>query len=182
MFKKSILTLIVISGVASFAASADSNTVTFTGRVIDESCEVNTSGSNLDVQLGDVPAANLLTLGNHSDDKEFKIVLEKCPPNENTMSISFTGTADTGDGLSDMLQLSGGSPAANTAIEIFDQTSGTKSSSPMVIDGSGKSAQAATDADGNVTFDFLADIVNNGVAKSEAGDANSSATISINYN
>lgn len=165
---------------------AADGTINFTGRVVDESCTVDTSSStgNLTVPLGDVPISAVNVSGGKSPDTPFSIVLTGCPNNDTQISLSFSGPSNTNNSNLLAPQVGdGGTAASGVGIAIFDNTSGTASTTPIDVSTGAKSGVITTDVSGNATFNFIANIMNDGSDASlvKAGDANASADITINY-
>jgi major type 1 subunit fimbrin (pilin) len=180
-----LLSAVMFCSTLPLVHAAD-GTINFTGRVVDESCIVDTSTStgNLTVPLGDVPISVVNVSGGKSPDTPFSIVLTGCPDNDAQISLSFSGPSNTTN-ASLLAPQAGdsGTVASGVGIAIFDKTSGTASTTPIDVSTSAKSGVVTTDANGNATFNFIANIMNDGSDASnvKAGDANASADITINY-
>ena len=168
---------VVALGVSVSGYAAD--TIQFTGRVVGESCALDTAittGAGT-VALGDVPISVVTTAGGKSPDTPFTVALTGCPANDAQISLTLAGTPNTND--TQLLAVAGGTPATGVGIAVFDNTSGT----PVQLDFSttAQTAPLATDADGKVAFNFIANIMNDGSSAATAGDANATATLTVNY-
>lgn len=154
--------------------------IQFTGRVVEESCTLDTSATTGagTVALGDVPLSDVNASGGKSPDTPFTVALSGCPANDAQISLTLSGTPDTNN--TTLLAVTTGSDAATgVGIAISDNTSGT--AVPLDFTAGAETAAVPTDADGKVSFDFIANIMNSGAASVTAGDANSVATITVNY-
>jgi minor fimbrial subunit len=61
------------------AFSADSVNVSVTGNIVASPCVFNGGNSNLDVNLGNIQATNMVTPGSSSDPVPFSLLFTRCP-------------------------------------------------------------------------------------------------------
>lgn len=165
-------------GLAMPVLAADQ--IQFTGRVVEESCTLDTTittGAGT-VALGDVPVDDVSESGGKSPDTPFTVALTGCPANDAQISLTLAGTPDTNNTA--LLAVTPGTGVATgVGIAVADNTSGT--AVPLDFTAGAVTAPKSTDASGKVSFDFIANIMNSGAASVTAGDANSVATITVNY-
>lgn len=120
---------VIILGMGMFALGANaadqgSGKVTFTGSIIDAPCSITPDTADQTVDLGQV-AAHVLANEGTSTPRTFTIDLENCEFSsdedgnklKNTVSVTFSGSASTGDAT--MLGLTG--DAAGAGIVITDE-------------------------------------------------------------
>ena len=76
------------------AFSADSVSVGVTGNIVASPCIFNGGNSNLNVNLGDIQATNMVTPGSSSDPVAFNLLFTNCPAGTRSVTASFTGNPD----------------------------------------------------------------------------------------
>ena len=80
-------------GTTISVAGAEPVNINITGKVIASPCVV-ASGSNINVNLGDIPAADIAAAGTTSTPVNFTINLTSCPVGTTSVVVTFTGTED----------------------------------------------------------------------------------------
>lgn len=95
---KTLLAMVMASGISAFAASAadqGSGNITFTGTIVDAPCSITPESSSQTVDLGQVSNALLSNAGS-STPRKFTIDLEKCDTaTKNNVTITFGGSKDS---------------------------------------------------------------------------------------
>ena len=138
---------------ATVTTARAAGTLNFTGKIINESCQI---------------ANNNLT---------------GCPLAQN-ISISLEGTPDTNaNGTSAaVLALS---DAADTAkgvgIEVFSSPDGSTEGTQLTFDKQSKTAVSQADENGDIAFNFIADLKSDSSQDVTAGNINATANIDIVY-
>lgn len=185
-------TLLILSTAAllpmgsAMAATTSGGTVNFSGSVVTSACAISANSANIDVDLGQVRTATLSTAGSEaSTAKAFSITLEDCeiadtsasteenPISATTVSVTFTGTPDSGDTDSLATGANGSSSSAqNVAIRLYDEQGN--------IVKLGEPAAAVQLRTGSNTLHFSAKYYSpRGGAT--AGDASAVATYTVTY-
>jgi minor fimbrial subunit len=115
------------------AFAADSVTINVTGKVVASPCTVFNNGTNpLVVDIGQtIQATSLLSANSRTNPVNFDLPISGCPLGTNNISATFTGTQD--GTTTTMWKNTAASPAANTAIELKQQTTGTTISNNSVV-------------------------------------------------
>ncbi|KGB01070.1 type 1 fimbrial protein [Enterobacteriaceae bacterium RIT814] len=105
--------------------AADNVNINVTGKVIASPCTTINGGSNaLNVDLGQaIQASSLATAGAGTTLKTFDLPVAGCPASTTNVKVTFTGTPDSGD--STLWANSAANAAANTAVELSQQTTDT---------------------------------------------------------
>ncbi|MGO4744697.1 fimbrial protein [Serratia quinivorans] len=119
LFKHSVLAGLVIAA-GMTVAQADPVNITITGNVVASPCTVDTTNSNLTVDLGTIQAADLATVGNTSTAIPFQLKLKDCPASTTSAMVTFGGTADPV--VTDRYISTG--TASNVAVEVLQTSTG----------------------------------------------------------
>ena len=168
--KKTMLSACLLL-VAAGAVAAD-GTIHFTGSITDQTCTVDSSSQNMNVDLGNVAQTALNgAAGMKASPTRFTLSLSDCPDTVTGANVKFDGTSD---GVNqNLLALDSGTGiATGVGIEIADKN-GT--ASPL------HSASADyTLAEGTNSLDFVARYVSTGTAVT-TGTANGTSQFTINY-
>lgn len=113
------LTLCSIFG----AQAAGTNTITFTGKVIDTACTISVNDGNASLDLGSTLASDIATAGQTGAPKEFNVSLTSCPKAAEGVPtkafIKFSGTTD-GDVTYFKNDSASATPASNTGVMVKD--------------------------------------------------------------
>ena len=163
---------------ATVTTARAAGTLNFTGKIINESCQIANNGGDVNVDFGNVDMSAL-----KSAETPFTINLTGCPLAQN-ISISLEGTPDTNaNGTSAaVLALS---DAADTAkgvgIEVFSSPDGSTEGTQLTFDKQSKTAVSQADENGDIAFNFIADLKSDSSQDVTAGNINATANIDIVY-
>lgn len=158
-------------------------TLNFTGKIINESCQIANNGGDVNVDFGNVDMSALKSHEAKTAETPFTINLTGCPLAQN-ISISLEGTPDTNaNGTSAaVLALS---DAADTAkgvgIEVFSSPDGSTEGTQLTFDKQSKTAVSQADENGDIAFNFIADLKSDSSQDVTAGNINATANIDIVY-
>lgn len=112
------LLALVILGAGVHQVVAAPTQVNITGVVVASPCSVDTTNSDLNVNLGtSIQAKDLATAGNTSTAVPFKLVVKDCPTTTTKVTATFSGTADAAAG-GRYATTSGTGMAENVAVEV----------------------------------------------------------------
>jgi len=111
-----LLTLLCASGSVAKAA-----TVTVTGQVLDNTCEVDVGSKNFTVNLGANPSKQFSRVGDPSAAVRFSIVFLRCDAAAQKVKVGFTGTADGNNSSLLKIDAVGGS-ASGVGVQILDNS------------------------------------------------------------
>ncbi|EFE96716.1 fimbrial protein [Serratia odorifera] len=110
----SLLCLITGIGAIGIANGADPVTINITGNVKAAPCVVD-GASSVPVDLGEIPAPALATVGSGSGWKPFKLNLKDCPASTTKVTAGFKGSPDATNAK---LYANAGTAGTNVAIEL----------------------------------------------------------------
>ena len=97
MYKQSAIALLILAAGYN-TAIADPVSINITGNVIASPCTVDTAGSTLNVDLGNIPLTDFATAGSYGGTaKAFTVALKDCPASTTKVTAAFSGTAYSGD-------------------------------------------------------------------------------------
>ena len=152
--------------------AADNVNINVTGKVIASPCTTINGGSNaLNVDLGQtIQASSLAAAGAGSTLKTFDLPVTGCPASTTNVKVTFTGTPDATDAT--LWSNSAAQPAANTAVELSQQTTDTILSNYSSLIG-------AVDA-GSTTFKLQARVLSQ-AGSVMPGDVSSVIVASFEY-
>lgn len=152
--------------------AADTVNINVTGKVIASPCTTLNGGSNaLTVDLGQsLQAASFAEAGSGSAMKTFDLPVTGCPASTTNVKVTFTGTPDTADAT--MWANNAADAAANTAVELSEQTSGDILSNNSSLIGAVE--------DGSTTFKLQARVYST-AGKVMPGDVSSAIVASFEY-
>lgn len=168
----SALCFAFLGGVAMQSVAAD-GTIHFTGKILDQACEVDGGSQDLKVELGAVSAKSLEN-GAASAAIPFTIVLHNCPESVSKAQVRFDGTPDAVN--KDLLQLSGygnDGVAKDVGIQITDMNN---TAIPMY-----KNSPDFTLEGPENNLEFLAKYVGTSKTIPTGGSADGVAVFSIDY-
>lgn len=163
--------------------SAHASTVNFSGKIINETCQVADNSGNVNVDFGSV---NMDTLKSHEQttaQTPFKIHLKGCPTAQN-VSISLEGTPDANaNGKADAVLAMNAADgvAKGVGIEVYSSDDGSTQGTQLTFDKQVKTVTKQADDNGDITFGFLADLKSDSSVDVTAGNINANASIDINY-
>ncbi|WP_051711386.1 fimbrial protein [Andreprevotia chitinilytica] len=171
--KLTALSLLVVAGVCmhvAHAASADSGTIQFNGKVLDTTCTIDNNA--LTVDMGTVGADSFKTAGTTGPDKLFSIDLSGCNAALNGVKVQLTGNAD-GTVPDDLSVGTTASDAKGIAIALQDATH----NKPVAINSTTDEFKLG---ETTAKLQFAAHYVSTAQAVT-AGDANANAQFVLNY-
>ncbi|CAI2100105.1 S-fimbrial adhesin protein SfaS precursor [Serratia fonticola] len=115
--QRTLLALLVLGAGVNQVVAAPTQ-VNITGVVVASPCTVDTTNSDLNVNLGtNIQATSLSTAGNTSTPVPFKLVVKDCPTTTSKVTASFSGTTDAAAG-GRYATTSGTGMAGNVAVEV----------------------------------------------------------------
>ncbi|HGY3716064.1 TPA: fimbrial protein [Citrobacter gillenii] len=167
----------MLVGGASPALAVDSGTVTFNGKIIEDTCNVTVNGdaTNGTVNFSDLHPSVFSIDNSVGESQSFDIALKDCDKNVDNMNIKFKGTTISGKS-EEVLQPSG--DATHVGIRLKDWTGAAvkfDDSEPVTA-----SNKAIKDT-GAATFTYTADVVQVGDVLPTAGDYTAQATYTLLY-
>ncbi|HBW3468508.1 TPA: type 1 fimbrial protein [Klebsiella pneumoniae] len=168
---------------ATVTTARAAGTLNFTGKIINESCQIANNGGDVNVDFGNVDMSALKSHEAKTAETPFTINLTGCPLAQN-ISISLEGTPDTNaNGTSAaVLALS---DAADTAkgvgIEVFSSPDGSTEGTQLTFDKQSKTAVSQADENGDIAFNFIADLKSDSSQDVTAGNINATANTDIVY-
>lgn len=157
--------------------AVDTGTVTFTGKIIEDTCDVNVNnmGTNGTVTFSDLYPSAFGGDDAEGESQPFDIALTGCDTNIANINIKFDGTRVTGKG-EEVLQTTG--TATNVGIRLVDwSNAAVKFDGSEPLTGSDKQLGAA----GETTFSYTAKVVQVGDDAPTAGLYSAEATYSLIY-
>ncbi|MBD9646302.1 type 1 fimbrial protein [Pantoea sp. PNT02] len=175
MFKKALVAAALLSAFSFNAANAVDGTITFTGRIIATTCDINGGpGGSVDipVAMGTYGADQFGASGSTVGSVPFQIALTNCDAALTSASVLFEGTQDAAN--PQLLALTtGGTTADNVGIGIYESNGSTQI--PL------NTSSASQTLNGNAaTLNFIAKYVSTDATVTE-GDANAVANFTIQY-
>ncbi len=167
--QQTLLALLVLAAGVHQAVAAPTQ-VNITGVVVASPCTVDTTSSNLNVDLGtNIQATSLATAGNTSTPVPFKLVVRDCPTGTTKVTAAFSGTADAAAG-GRYTTTSGTGMAGNVAVAVEQDVS------PYTLQNPG-STMDSTVVGTTATFALRA----SAYAKAAATPGNIAAVMSVDF-
>ncbi|KAA5971611.1 fimbrial protein [Pantoea sp. M_9] len=170
--KRTILAMTTVASLFSGAAFAVDGTINFTGKITDDTCDIDAGSATQNINMGTIGSDAFQGPGTIAGATGFKIVMTNCPASHSAVSVKFDGAPDNGN--PDILALSS-SPtnASGVGIQLrdYDRTpiSLNTDSKPVPVTG------------GTATMNFSAAYIAT-AATVTAGDADSTVNFTVNYN
>lgn len=128
--------------------ATDSVSVSVTGNIVASPCIFNGGNNSLNINLGNIQASNMATLGSSSDPVPFNLLFTQCPTGTRSVTVSFTGNPDPVAGA-DYYMNSGS--ATNVAIAMSEAATGA-------MKGTGTSITQTIAADRTATMAMQASV------------------------
>ncbi|WP_395300077.1 fimbrial protein [Enterobacter sp. ECC-175] len=153
------------------AMCADGVNVSVTGNIVASPCLFNGGSSAVNVDLGDIQAANLATPGSTSAPVLFSLSFSQCPVGTRSVTVAFTGTPDPAAGND---YYANGGTARNVAIAMIDAASGERK-------GTGSAVSHSVSADRTVTMPMKA-MVSSAAGGATAGSISAVVMLTLQYN
>lgn len=117
---KSTLLALMLAAATQYAA-ADPVMVNITGNVVASPCTLDTANSDLAIDLGNIQATDLASVGVTSTPKSFNLAVNACPAATTNVVLSFGGTEDSqAPG-----RYANTGTATNVAVEVLQASTGT---------------------------------------------------------
>ncbi|MEX2952256.1 fimbrial protein [Serratia fonticola] len=174
--KKNLIAVAVLAssafGISAFAADGQVN---FTGEIIDAGCTVvNTPANPLEVKLGKVARTSFHQAGDTAAATGFTLQLTNCPVTVGTATVKFDGTSVVGDN-SVLALTQGAGVASGVGIQLSDDANTVL---PLFTPSKAYALQSGSAVN---NLDFVARYIST-ADDVTAGQANSMASFTINYN
>ncbi|MEB0950294.1 fimbrial protein [Citrobacter sedlakii] len=179
MCKKSVLSLLAISLTAALSAPAmavDTGTITFSGKILNDSCVVNINGTatNGTVTFNDLSATAFGADKKVGDTQKVEIALTECDASVSKLNVKFEGTRI--DGYSDEVLTTTGK-AKNLGVRLLPEGS----SSYVKFDGSEPDSSLDKANSANVAFNYTAEVIQVGSTAPTVGDYSAETTYTLLY-
>ena len=153
------------------AFSADNVNLDVTGNIVASPCIFNGGNAQLDINLGNIQATNMVTPGSSSDPVTFNLQFTQCPTGTRSVTVSFTGNPDPVAGA-DYYMNSGS--ATNVAVAMREAGTGT-------LKGTGSSMTQNIAADRTASMPMQASVISqNGGAT--PGSISAVVVMTMQYN
>jgi major type 1 subunit fimbrin (pilin) len=153
--------------------------VHFTGAITDTSCDIDTSSTNLEVDLGKWSSRYFTGAGTETTKTPFHIKVKDCPESVKTVAVLFDGNHDNTD--KDLLAINPGEGAASgVAVQLLEEDETTPigvgqiSQNRPVVEGE-------DDKSGSADLTFYANYKAT-TAEVKSGEANAVANFNMIYN
>ncbi|MFJ2279740.1 fimbrial protein [Pseudomonas sp. NPDC087803] len=171
----SVLGLLMLSTTSN---AADSGTITFNGKVTDETCEVTTGAAgDFTVNLATAKSSDLSIAGATAVPSNFRIAIDNCSPTVTNVRAQFLYDASLVDLSSGLLknQVSGATSASNVGLQLYnyDDSSVIKP---------GDAGAAKTFAVDNGAAEMVYGVQYYATGKSSAGLVKSQVKYQLSYN
>ncbi|HFK5719089.1 fimbrial protein [Enterobacter asburiae] len=169
---KGVIILLMVLFIS--AAQAHDGTVSISGTIQDNTCELAPDSKNKTVNMGAVVGPQFRRIGDFSPAKPFTLNLENCGPAASEATVTFSGMADTQNPGLYALD-AGADSASGLALGIYD------SKGQRIAPGETSAGVVLKPGQASVTMDFSARYV--AVLDSvKVGSANVTVTFVVNYN
>lgn len=173
-FQKLFVAVAAVVGCST--AFAFDGTITITGKVNDQTCQIKTGTENLSVRLPEVGKASLNAANKTAAATRFTIKLENCSPgNGNVLAYFEPGNTIVGSRLKNT---STNSAAANVEIQLLNNNM-----QPIDLSQNSASGQSSTSAPVNaseISLDYFAQYF--ATAAATPGEVTSSVNYTVVYN
>lgn len=175
--KKTLLIAMLAAGSAltmnqAFAAAG---TINFTGKILDNACDVDVASQNQSIDLGSYNKTEFPTSGSKTAAKEVKIVLKNCPVTVTNAQVRFDGTPDLTNASLLAIDSSVVGAASGVAINLM-----TADKADLPLHGSNSYSYPLSSSADN-TLMFYAQYIST-AATVVPGPANSVTNFSVVYN
>ncbi|WP_373569439.1 fimbrial protein [Enterobacter bugandensis] len=151
--------------------ATDSVSVSVTGNIVASPCIFNGGNNSLNINLGNIQASNMATLGSSSDPVPFNLLFTQCPTGTRSVTVSFTGNPDPVAGA-DYYMNSGS--ATNVAIAMSEAATGA-------MKGTGTSITQTIAADRTATMAMQAS-VRSSTSGATPGSISAVVVMTMQYN
>ncbi len=134
-FTKLSIALLAGAMAAPLAFAEDQGTVTFTGRVQEDTCNLATGSANQTVELGTVSASALSAVKSNAGSKMFDIVVENCGASISKVAAHFETDNIDVDSENTIKNTASGNAAQNVTVQLVDRDGTT----PIALGSTGTS-------------------------------------------
>lgn len=179
--------LYLVAGVAFCLASTTicqaAGTLNFNGKIINESCQIANNGGNVNVDFGNVDMSALSSHEQKTAQTPFTINLTNCPSAQN-ISISLEGAPDTnanGTPAAVLALTDSVGSAKSVGIEVYSSIDGSTEGTQLTFDKQTKTQVSQADQNGEIAFNFIADLKSDSNKDISAGNINATASIDVDY-
>lgn len=179
MYKKHISTMfagLLLATVATHALAVDTGTVTFTGKIIPDTCTVDVNGATTSGTVTFNPLSQTAFGADKKvgDSQSFAITVGACDSAISNLNIKFNGTRITGYD-DEVLQASGN--AKNLGVRLLPENS----SNYIKFDGSDPESTTNKPNSGSIVFNYTAEVIQVGSTLPTTGDYSAQATYTLMY-
>ncbi|CAI0957502.1 fimbrial protein [Serratia quinivorans] len=169
---KTLIALALFTGVISVANAAD-GTINFEGSVLETACTATAAVST--VKMGAISKVALGSVGATSLGKPVTVTLSSCPAAATKATITFAGTPDANNSQLFKVVAGAGTAATGIGLALYD-ADGVTLISPNAV-----SAEKNLSTSTSTVYNFTAKYMATKTAVT-GGDANASASFTVNYN
>ena len=168
---------VALVGVFSLSAPAQASdgTITFTGTITANTCQVEGGGQNMEVKMPSISTSALKNDGDTSAASNFAIQLKGCTSTAKTVKLGFEVGPNVNPSTGRLKLNDGDGVAKNVEIGLYN-----KDDSAITIGDHG-TVQGVTLADGGGTVMYRAKYVKTGAQAATAGAVNTNVTYSLIY-
>ncbi|OCW24477.1 MULTISPECIES: fimbrial protein [Pseudomonas] len=159
-------------------SAAEAGTITFNGKVTDETCQVTTGSSgDFTVDLATAKVADLAQAGATAMPSNFRIAVNQCSPTVTNVRAQFLYDANLVDVSSGVLknQLSGDTSATNVGLQLYNYADNS-----VIKPGDAGAAKSFTVQDG--AAEMIYGVQYYATGKSTAGLVKSQVKYQLSYN
>ncbi|EMG7385716.1 fimbrial protein [Salmonella enterica] len=170
----------VIAVISSAGAMAFDGTITFNGKVVDQSCSVDTAGKNLTVTLPTVAASSLDLASKTTGMTPFYIKLTGCgvgPNQSKKVKLFFDNSATVDANTGNLMNTASGTKAENVQIQLMNADAATAIN--LNKDFAGQSVKVTDITAPDVTLRYNAQYF--ATATATAGDVKTTVNYTIAY-
>ncbi|MBD3703466.1 type 1 fimbrial protein [Klebsiella pneumoniae] len=182
-------TLLVVGSLLALSLATQTTaraagTLNFTGKIINESCQIANNGGDVNVDFGNVDmsalksheAKNRRNAVHHQPHRLPTGAEHQYQPRKVLRTPTLTAPALPVLALSDSADT-----AKGVGIEVFSSPDGSTEGTQLTFDKQSKTAVSQADENGDIAFNFIADLKSDSSQDVTAGNINATANIDIVY-
>lgn len=167
---------------ATVTTARAAGTLNFTGKIINESCQIANNGGDVNVDFGNVDMSALKSHEAKTAETPFTINLTGCPLAQNiSISPKVPDTNANGTSAAVLALSDAADTAKGVGIEVFSSPDGSTEGTQLTFDKQSKTAVSQADENGDIAFNFIADLKSDSSQDVTAGNINATANIDIVY-
>lgn len=167
---------------ATVTTARAAGTLNFTGKIINESCQIANNGGDVNVDFGNVDMSALKSHEAKTAETPFTINLTGCHCAEHQYQLEGTPDTNANGTSAAVLALSDSADTAKgVGIEVFSSPDGSTEGTQLTFDKQSKTAVSQADENGDIAFNFIADVKSDSSQDVTAGNINATANIDIVY-